>query len=202
VARKAEIAGVHVGVLAAVVRQHPIGRCLVGVQARRGLPEALLGGIKGFAQPASRFRHPGFQSPRIGQHHKRHAVAVPRAVQHRGAAALPVDEPGVPARGGVEKRGAQERERVSHPLLVPRLARRAVKHGMRDDKARGADQVAGVRVVDRAVVQEEVVHAATGVGGHGIVKRHGFAQVLAQEVGGAEVRQGRSHGGYLLERSG
>ena len=162
----------------------------------------LFSGIKGLSQPHTGFGHSGFVSAGVGQHHKGHAVAVARGVLHGGAAILPVDQPRIAARDRVEKCGAQKRERMPHARLVTLLARGAIEHGMRDYKTRGADEVAGVGVVDRAIVQKEVELPAARVGGHGVVERHGVLQVLAQEGGGSEVWQGRGHGGSLLSRSG
>ena len=196
------LAGVHVGVLSPVAGQLPIGAGFVGIQACGGLPEMLFSGIKGLSQPHTGFGHSGFVSAGVGQHHKGHAVAVARGVLHGGAAFIPVDQPGVAARGGVEERGAQKLQRMPHAHLVTRLARGAVEHGVRDHKTGGADEVAGVRVVDRAIVQKEVELPAARVGGHGGVERHGVLQMLAQEGGGSEVWQGRGHGGSLLSRSG
>ena len=162
----------------------------------------LFGGVKRFSQPRAGFGYSGLVSAGVGQHHKGHAVAVARGVLHGGAAILPVDQPGVAARGRVKERGAQKLQRMPHARLVTRLARGAVEHGVRDHKAGGADEVAGVGVVDRAIVQKEVELPAARVGGHGVVERHGVLQVLAQEGGGSEVWQGRGHGGSLLSRSG
>ena len=76
---------------------------------------------------------------------------------------------------------------MPHARLVTRLARGAVEHGVGDHKTRGADEVAGVRVVIRAVVQKEVELPAARVGGHGVVEGHGVPQMLAQKGSGAEV---------------
>jgi hypothetical protein len=70
-------------------------------------------------------------------------------------AVLPLQLPGVAARGRIAVRVAQEGHAVAQGRLVVVAAEMAARHRVVEDEARAADQVrAGV--VDRAVVEEEV----------------------------------------------
>ena len=78
-------------------------------------------------------------------------------------------------------------------ILCP--AELAISHRIVEDETGAADQMAGLRVVDRAVVFEEVIEAATRVDGAGMIERHCALDMFEQELAAAKVR---SHGPFVV----
>ncbi len=117
----------------------------------------------------------GFQRLGVGQHDEGQAVAVVGAVQNLVAAP---EQPGVAAGRRVAVGVAQERQPVADGVLVVGVAEAAERHGVVEDEAGAADQVARVRIVDGAVVLEEVEEpAALAVDAARMVERHRVADV-------------------------
>ena len=89
---------------------------------------------------------------------------------------------------------------VRHRFAVRRIAERLPGHRVVEDEARAADQVPGMRVVDRAVVLEELEEAAGRIDAARMVEGHRVAHVPQQELARTEVGQGGSgsvHAGAL-----
>jgi hypothetical protein len=116
--------------------------------------------------------HPGAKRVRIGQQHKRQAVAVVGGVQWRRAAILPAQLPRVAAGDGVAVGIAQKRDAVAHGVEIGGVTHVAVGLGVIEDETRAAHQVAGGGVVDRAVILEVMVKAAGGIDRARVVERH------------------------------
>ncbi len=149
----------HVGVLAAVGRNAPVGRGFVGIEMVPRLPEVPLHQAPGVLQPFARVAHAGHQRMRVRQQHKGQAIAVLGAVLHGGVARVPVDLPRVAA-PGLRMRTLQESQAMPHRIEVCRMAESAVCVRVVEHEARAAYQVARAAVVDRAVVLEEMKEAA------------------------------------------
>ena len=205
---QAGLAGVHVGVLAAVGRERlPVGRGLVGVQAVRGLPEARLHQREAGLQTGTGLLDAGHQRVRMRQQHEGLAVGVVRAVDHPRAGArcaagravrIVLDHPGVAALG-LGMRLVQEAQAVAHRLQPLRPALQvAPGHRVVEDEAGAADEVAGAPVVDRAVVAEEMEEASGRVDAAPVVEGHRVADVRAQDIGRAEVGQGGGGHGPMM----
>ena len=190
-------AGVHVGVLPAIRRKRPVRRGFVGVEAGLRLPEVFFGQPEGFGEPAFGFADAAHRRMGVGQHDEGHAIAMARGVEHARPAVAPVDQPGIAAARRVAESRAQKIECVLQPLLISRLAGRPVKHGMGDDEARGIDQMAGMRVEHRTVVEIKVIHPARGINGTARVKTHAPGEVLLQEGGRAEIGGRRDFHGSI-----
>jgi hypothetical protein len=186
------LAGMHVGVLAAVGAELPLGRGLVGIQAVRGFPEALLHQLEGGGHAFAGAGHADVGRMGVGQQHEGQAVAVVGAIQHRGALLVPVQHPGV-ATLGLGMRMPHEGQGVGHVVhwgAEPAPGQRMVEH-----EAGAADEVPRAAVVDLAVVLEELEAAAARVHHPRRIEGQGVAHVGPQGRRLAEVGQGRcGHG--------
>ena len=93
---------------------------------------------------------------------------------------------------------AQVPQAMTGRIQVGRIAIVPVGHGEIEDEAGTGDQMAGLAVVDRAVVLEEVIEAALGVDTAGMVERQGVADVFQQGVATTKIRGSPSGflGGY------
>ena len=180
-------AGVHVGVLAAVGADLPVGRGLIGVEAVGRLPEAALHQLERGGDAFACARHAGLGRVRVGQQHEGQAVAVVGAVGDGCAAVVPVQHPGVAALR-LCVRLVHEGQCVRH--VAHRGAEPAPGQRVVEDEARAADEVACAAVVDRAVVLEKLEAAAGVVPDAGRVERQRVAHVGPQRVGAAHVGNG------------
>ncbi len=98
----------HVGVLAAVVPELPVGIGLVAGETGVGFPVALFEQDPGFVHPAFRFLEPGLQRGGIGEQLESHAGGLIRTVLGLSVANRPV----VAAVGGVVMHLAQTAQAV------------------------------------------------------------------------------------------
>ena len=84
---------------------------------------------------------------------------------------------------------AQKSDAVLARVEVLGPAELAKGHRVVEDEARAADQMARVRVVDRAVVFEEMVEAAARIDRARMIERHRVLDVIEQERSAAEIRR-------------
>ncbi|MDT4837597.1 hypothetical protein FQZ97_713340 [compost metagenome] len=182
VGREHRLAGVHVGVLAAVRADLPGGRGLVGVQLVLRFPEMLFHQVAGVREAGACFLDAGHQRMRVRQQHEGQAVAVLRAVLHGGLMAIPVDLPCI-ATIRLRMRGLQERQAVAHRRKVVGPAEAAPRHRVVEHEARAAHEVARAAVVHRAVVGEEMEEAARGIAAARRVERQRVGDVAGKEFG-------------------
>ena len=182
--RQQRLAGMHVGILSAVRRQHrPVGVRFVGIQLRRWRPEALLHQIERLADPRACLVDARHCCVRVREQDERESVAMIGGVCDSRS----VQQPGIAAGRRLPMALAQECQAVPYRLQVSRVAEPAIGHRVVEDEARAADQVARPRVVDRAVVAIEVIEAAVRIDGARMVERHGVADMIEEELGIAEV---------------
>ena len=184
VSRQHRLAHVHVGVLAAVIADVPVGVGLVLVQAVFGLPEARLQQDPDFLHPVARIADPSHQRVRIRQQHEGQSVAMVGAVFRHAV----TNGPGVAAGFGVEVHLAQITQAMQHRLAIFLVAEFARRHRVVEDEARTAHEVPMTGVVDAAVVLEVMEETAGRIDAARVVERHRLRDVRAQEFRRAEVR--------------
>ncbi len=147
--------------------------------------------LEGFRQVTACLADSGAKRVGIGEEHERQPVAVIGAVQH----AIFAQQPGIATCPGIAVHPAQKIDAVRDGIAILGPAELAIGHGVVEYEARAAHQVAGVRIVDRAVVPEEMKEAAARVDGARVIERHGVLDVIEQELAAAEVGMRVAGGG-------
>ena len=185
------LAQVHVGVLAAVGAEVPVGVGLVAVEPGLGFPETPFQELPGFLHPGGGVEA-GLARAGVGEQHEGDAVGMVGAVL--GAAVA--DRPGITAGGRVAVHLAQIGESVAGHVQVRGRSEFARGHRIVVDEARAAHQVAMAGVVDASVVLEVLEKTAGRVEHVRLVEGEDAGDVLAQEGGTAKIGKGgkRVHG--------
>src|SRR6185436_17799518 len=83
---------------------------------------------------------------------------------------------------------AQISHAVFYGAQVSRFTELPEAHGIVENEACAADEVARVRIVDSAVVTEEMKEPAAGIDGARMIKRHRVADVIEQKFAATEIR--------------
>ncbi|CAM2147777.1 hypothetical protein PT2222_10287 [Paraburkholderia tropica] len=190
VGREQRLGGVHVGVLAAIAGDLPVGARFVGIEARRAVPEAMFHQLEGGGDHRLRFFDAGHRGVRVSEQHEGEAVAVARGVERALLAVAPVDLPVVALELRVPMHFAQELQAVARVVEMLRLAGFAVRHRVVEHVAAAAHEMARMRVVDRAVVAEIVEEAARRVVHVGRVEAQRVGDMAEQEGAVPKARDG------------
>lgn len=93
-----------------------------------------------------------------------------------------VQQPGVTAGRRIAMSLPLNGQAMFKRALIVRVTEAAKSHRIIEDEARAAHQMPGMRVVDAAVVAEEVMEAAGRIDGARMVKSHRVADVIKQEA--------------------
>src|SRR5215470_13567534 len=81
-----------------------------------------------------------------------------------------------------------------HSVEIIRPTEVAVRHRIVEYEARAAHEMARARVVDRAIVSEEVIEPAARIDGAWVIERHSALNMIKQYRAAAKVREGLTAG--------
>ena len=177
------LAGVHVGVLPAVVAEVPVRIRLVGVEAVVGVPEPLFHQLPGFVEPVLGLGDAGMERLGVGQRHERQAIAMLAGVGDHAIAQLPRIAAGL----RVAMRLPKVIQAVLQRLLVRRVAERLPRHGVVVDEARAAYEMPPAAIVDAAVVAEVVKKTARRIDAPRVIETHDASGMPKQKFARAKI---------------